>query len=152
MTDDIIELRATLRAVEAERDELRRDYADLIALDTEGLRARIAAMADDADQYCVALKASRAETLQYHKWWIDAVAELTARNDAADVVEAAAERKRLEAMLNDAYRENEADRDAFDRALGAPVADLIAEYRHTIRQLTTRLNEALAALDKAGAK
>lgn len=143
---------ADLRAVEAERDELRRDYGDLIALDAEGLRARIVELEDAASQYKAHLEAAHAETMEYRRWWQDATAELTARNDSADVVVAAEERKRLEAMLDEAYRENEADREEFDRAVGQPVADRIAEHRHTIRQLTHRLNEALAAMDKAGAK
>lgn len=143
---------ADLRAVEAERDELRRDYRDLIALDTIGLRSRIVALEDAAEQHRMDLESVTAEATQYRKWWSEAREELTARNDASDVVEAAANIKQLNRMLNDAYRENEADRAEFARAVGTPVADLIAEYRHTIRQLTTRLNEALAALDKAGAK
>lgn len=143
---------ADIRAVEAERDELRRDYRDLIALDTDGLRSRIVAMEDAAEQHRLTLESVTAEAEKYRRWACDMVVEITARNDAADVVAAAEERKRLEAMLDESYRENEAEREALARAMGAPVAVLVAEYRDTIRQLTTRLNEVLAAAEKAGAK
>lgn len=148
----VANLRAALRAVEAERDELRRDFRDLIALDADGLRSRIVAMEDAAEQHRLTLESVTSEAEKYRRWACDMVVEITARNDAADVVAAAEERKRLEAMLDESYRENEAEREALARSMGAPVAVLVAEYRHTIRQLTTRLNEALAAAEKAGAE
>ncbi len=149
---DVATLRSQLRTVEAERDELRRDYRDLIALDAIGLRSRIVALEDAAEQHRLTLESVTAEAEKYRRWACDMVVEITARNDAADVVAAADERKRLEAMLDESYRENEAEREALARAMGAPVAALVAEYRDTIRRLTTRLNEALAAAEKAGAK
>jgi len=143
---------ADLRAVEAERDELRRDYADLIVLDTEGLRARIVALEDAAEQHRMNLEAAHAETIQYRKWRQEAIEEITVLQASTDAKRAAEHRTLLETMLADARRENDEDNAEFARAVGQPIADLIAEYRHTIRQLTHRLNEALAALDKAGAK
>ena len=147
-----VEQAAELRAVEAERDELRRDYGDLIALDTDGLRSRIVELEDAAEQHRLNLESAHAETTQYRTWWSESVAELAAYNAAVDVKAAAEERKRLEAMLDEAYSDNDADRAEFASVVGQPVADRIAEHRHTIRQLTLRLNEALAAMDKAGVR
>lgn len=150
--DELNALRDRNRRLEAENEELLRDYRDLCALDPDGLRARIVDADDRTNQqkaYVDQLRESLAEECaRSAAFWTELV-PLREHADAVASAEIAAELKADIERLSDA---NAALQAIVDDRLGVPAANLIAEYRSDIRDLTFRLNDALAELDAAKAR
>lgn len=151
MTNDN-DLRDRVRRLEAENADLRRDYADLCALDPDGLRAKVVALRASLDER----EANLAEVTE------DA-AEAWARVEvlASQVrsLEFKANPAVAQSEMDDLRKQAEASRDYLRLALAdverlatASVAEVLMERRREIRDLTARLNDALAAQERATAE
>lgn len=145
MNNDLISLRMEVRRLTAENDDLRRDYHELCALDDAGLRTRIVALEDATEQWRLNTEELREEN-QSLRSDLDAARErLRASQPVDDAFRVTM--KQQEEVASELRAENKALLDEITRHRGIPVADLLIEYRDTIRSLQSKLDEALATID-----
>lgn len=151
MTDDINTLRDRVRRLEADNADLRRDYHDLCALDPDGLRAKVVALQDTAVRHAINLADTAedaAKAWEQVRALSSQVRMLEFNANPAVVAHDIAEAKRAAATMGDYLRLANAD---VERLAGAPVAEVLLERRREIRDLTGRLNDALALVDRVKA-
>lgn len=137
----------TIRRLAAECDELRRDYADLAALDPDGLRAKVVVLAQENATERARADGASADAV---KAWDEAsalAAKVRTLEFAANPAVVASDMKMLREE-RDAFAANlRLARADVERLAGASVAELLTERRREIRDLTARLNDALAVQD-----
>jgi len=152
MSDDINTLRDHNRRLAAEVADLRRDYADLCALDPDGLRAKVVALQTevaDRDKYVAQLRASLEEELGRSSAYYQRATLAEFAASPAVVASEIAEAKRAASTMGDYLRMANAD---VERLAGASVAEVLKDRRQEIRDLTRRLNDALAAQERTAAE
>jgi hypothetical protein len=146
--DDVNALRDRVRSLESDNADLRRDYAELCALDPDGLQAKVVASQDIAERYRLALASVQAENAVLDGEVRDAMVRVSSLEFVANPAVVAHDLANL--------RE---ERDAFcvnlraaladvERLAGASVAEVLLERRGEIRDLTGRLSDALALVDR----
>lgn len=152
MNNDLIGLRMEVRRLTAENNEIRRDYHELCALDEAGLRTRIVALEEAAEQGRLNTDEIREENQSLASDLAAARERLLALQPEDDAFDVATRRQaeragELQGLVDELRAENEALLDEITRHRGIPVADLLIEYRDTIRSLQAKLDEALATID-----